>query len=98
MIDLYGFDIVFNLLPESMHNQHLGIIRRLIYYIFNVDTPKKFRGGLLCRLDLKVLNEELLKIKVPSEFRSPTREMAFGCYKAEEFRNLVQFEFIILFK
>lgn len=44
-------------------------------------------------LSVKVVNSLLSRIKVPSEFSRRTRDLNFGNYKAEEYRNLIVFYF-----
>mgnify|MGYP006298027743 CR=1 FL=1 len=81
------FDIIYELVPEYMHNVCLGIVKLFLSNTF------KERGYHYAHPDL--MNEDLLATRVPDEFVN-TRRFQVGAWKAQEFRNLLLFLFPIV--
>ena len=98
LLRLPGFDIIYSMLPEYMHQIALGVAEKLVQLCFALGstrpkTDKKYR-----RLPADSLNKEIAKVRLPTEISRRSRGIEVGCYKAEEYRNLCLILFPLLIK
>ena len=86
-----GFDYVSNVVQERMHLLDLGITRQLCRHMFGgkIGAPTKRSTGSVYRpVSPSAFDEGAKFVKVPSEFSRRTRDLNYGNWKAEEYRNL----------
>lgn len=92
LFDLPGFDIVNDIPVDYMHCVCLGVVKMMVLLSFDVPQrrPSCSREPLI---PTHVINQNLKKQKVPSEFSRRTRPLDCSSWKAEEYRNLALFFF-----
>ena len=97
LLDLPGFDIIYGMPPEYMHNICSGIVKALMDMTFkNAGGEWKKRRHNNKMIDPTEVNAALMKTKVPSEFQRATRGLSPGSWKSEESRNMLLFFFPIV--
>jgi len=78
-------DCVLDFPLDYMHSVLLGVVKRLL--VFLTKGPKKCR---LSRNQVNVISQELLKLKLPSNFNRQPRSLNDLCYwKATEYRSFL---------
>ena len=99
LLDLPGFDIIYGMPPEYMHNICSGMVKALMDMTFaNAGGEWKKRRHNNRLVNPAQLNEALIKTKVPSEFQRSTRSLSPGSWKSEESRNMLLFFFPLVHK
>lgn len=97
LLQLPGFDIIWGMLPEYMHNTCLGVVRDLVEMTFQADGGAyKKRRHNNPMISAEVFNRAMVSTRVPSEFQRATRALSQGSWKAEEYRNTILFYFIAI--
>ena len=94
-LDVPNFNFFLNLPAEYMHSSCIGVGKRLIELTFNIGEVKK-RNTKRKLSDVSVFNELISTIQVFHEFSRRIRNLDFGVVKAQEFRNILLFFFIIV--
>ena len=92
---LENFNLIRQIPPEYSHSILLGITKVLLQNFLPEDKPTTSNN---LTLKLSKINEELLKIRVPSDFSRTTRKFIIKNLKCEEFRNILIFYFPIFFE
>lgn len=95
LFNIAGFDVVSGMVPEYMHSTCIGIAQRLIQLTFVAGDKRRTLHDHR-RHSTKYVDEELPRVRVPSEFSRRTRKLDLGSFKAEEYRNIVLFFFPIM--
>ena len=90
-----NFDFIKCITVEYMHSTCLGVVKRLISLTFNVgETRKRVTTRKLS--DVSVFNKLISEVQVVREFSRRLRNLDFGVMKAQEFRNIILFFFILV--
>ena len=90
-----NFDFIQNIPAEYMHSGCLGVVKRLVELTFNVGANRK-RNTNRKLSDVSLFNQLISKIKSTREFSRRLRNLDFGVMKAQEFRNIGLFYFILV--
>ena len=90
-----NFEFIKSITVEYMHSTCLGVVKRLISLTFNVgETRKRVTNRKLS--DVSLFNKFIAEVKVVREFSRRLRNLDFGVMKAQEFRNIILFYFILV--
>ena len=94
-LDIEHFDFVSDIQVEYMHSGCLGVGKRLIELTFNIGEVRK-RNTKRKLSDVSVYNKLISVVQVFREFSRRIRNLDFGVIKAQEFRNIILFFFVIV--
>ena len=87
LLDLEGFDIVTDVPAEYMHNQCLGVQKRLMNQTYNFpNVPDRIDLLTVERYDLLSYLTDAREVKYPSDFNRGVSKLE-SAMKAEEYRN-----------
>ena len=75
-----------------MHLGCLGVVKRLIELTFNIGESRK-RVTKRKLSDANLFNSLMSSVQVAREFSRRCRQLNFGVFKAQEFRNIILFFF-----
>ena len=90
-----NFHFIEDIPAEYMHSACIGGGKRLVELTFNVgETRDRVTKRKLS--DAADFNQKMSLIKVFREFSRRIRNLDFGVFKAQEFRNIILFFFIIV--
>ena len=95
LFDLPGFNFVNNVSVEYMHIICLGVVKKCVELTFRVGESRPRITNRKLSLPSQ-FNVQIFCILVPWEFNRRIRDLDFGVYKAQEFRNLVLFFFPLI--
>lgn len=87
-----NFDFVRDAPTEYLHSVCLGVVKRMVELTFSVGEARK-RVTKRKLSNPETFNLLIKGIKSPREFPRRIRDLDFGVYKGQEFRNLVLFFF-----
>ena len=89
------FSLINNLPCEYMHLTCIGVIKRMVELSFNVGDSRK-RNTKRKLSDVSLYNELISCVKFLREFSRRHRNLDVGVMKAQEFRNIGLFFYIII--
>ena len=91
-LDLPRFNFVNNVTVEYLHLVCLGVVKKCVELTFCVGESRPRTTKRKLSLPSQ-FNSQIHDILVPGEWNRRIRELDFGVYKGQEFRNLVLFFF-----
>ena len=90
-----NFHLISDLPAEYMHSTCLGGVKRMVELTFNVgETRQRVTKRKLS--DVSLFNKLISSVKVTRECSRRIRNLDFGVYKAQEYRNIILFFFNIV--
>lgn len=97
LLDLPHFNYVYDAPAEYWHSGCLGLTKRLIELTFNVGVHRS--RVTKRKLTPPELFDKLMSItKVVCDFSRRARNLDFAVFKAQEFRNISLFFFVLVYK
>ena len=90
-----NFSFVESIPAEYMHSGCLGVVKRLVELTFNVGESRS-RNTKRKLSDVSDFNRLIALVQVPREVSRRLRNLDFGVYKAQEFRNVILMFFPIV--
>ena len=95
LFDLPSFNFVNNVVVEYMHVFCLGVVKKCVELTFRVGESRTRITKRKLSLPSQ-FNAQIWGVLVVREFNRRIRELDFGVYKAQEFRNLALFFFPLI--
>ena len=90
-----NFHLIYDVPAEYMHSGCIGVVKRLLELSFNVGENRE-RNTTRKLTNVSSYNILISKVKAVREFNRRFRYLDFGVLKAQEFRNIILFYFIIV--
>ena len=94
-LDVEHFNFLSDLPAEYMHSACIGVGKRMVELTFNIGEVRK-RNTNRKLSDISNFNKLISDVQVFREFSRRIRNLDFGVLKAQEFRNIILFFFIIV--
>ena len=94
-LDIPYFPYLEDIPTEYMHNTCLGVVKRCIELTFNVGEARQRTTTRKLSLASK-FNELMSSVKVMRESSRRARRLDFSVMKAQEFRNIALFYFVLV--
>ena len=90
-----NFHLIKNVPAEYMHSGCIGVVKRLLEVTFNVGENRD-RNTKRKLSEASMFNLQICIVLVPHEFSRRLRQLDLGVLKAQEYRNIILFFFIIV--
>lgn len=94
-LDQPNFDMILDMPTEYMHSVCLGLVKKMVELTYSLGK-KRVTVTKKKRLDTKLFNDLICKVKVFRECSRRCRNLETSVYKALEYRNLILFFFFQL--
>ena len=86
--EVEGFNILTHIPTEKMHLIDLGVVKKMTRLSFKCGQERP-KTNFHDFNDVKVLDQKLEELKLPTEFPRRTRGIDIGNWKSQEFRNMI---------